>query len=429
MSITKKQIWEIAAIFFLLITLLSLFTGRANADGYQLGEIITFGTYEQNNNSWDGPEEIEWIVLDQKDGQILLISKYCIDSQLYNSTLEPVTWEYSSLRKWLNETFFDAAFTQEEQNRICTVENENPDLSATSADSGRTTTDRIFILSKEEATQLFRSYSARQAAPTAYAMAEGAYQNPNNRMGWWWLRTSGNSAKRVCYVTTGGDIGSDSRDVTRWDAGVRPVMWISTEVASGSGETSTQNSQNQVPEDFTTPVPFESTLPTAVSIQFDFVNNEGSNYAYVFGKDADGQLLWFYKSDIYPNSTQLPKVSEIQQHGDRYYFCEDGQIVALEISTGEVLWRNCDFNGTYPIGDVDDNGVLYLSGYDGPDFYAIDSDGNTLCRIDKLDPDFYWPMEIKAFDHFVELAFASNTDQLFCIDTTDYTFECIRAGK
>lgn len=425
MSITRKQVWGSAMIFFLLVAILSLLAGQASADSYQLGEIITFGTYEQNNNSWDGPEEIEWIVLDQKDGQIMLISKYCIDSQPYNSTLEPITWEYSSLREWLNGIFFDTAFSQEEQDRICAVENENPDLSATSADSGRATMDRIFILSKEEAKLLFHSYSARKAAPTAYAMAEGAHQNPNNHMGWWWLRTSGNSAKRVCYVTTGGDIGSDSRDVTRWDAGVRPVMWISAEETLESQDTTVQNSQEQAAGDFSAPVPSEPTSPAAVSIQFDFVNNAGSDYAYIFGEDADGQLLWFYKSDIYPNSTQLPKVSEIQQHGDRYYFCEDGQIVALESSTGKVLWRNCDFNGNYPIGDVDDNGILYLSGYEGPDFLAIDSDGNTMCRIDKLDPDFYWPVKIQSLGRYIELSFASNTEKQFYINSADYTYKCI----
>lgn len=425
MNISRKQVCGSAIIFFLLIAILSPSAGRANAGSYQLGDIITFGTYEQNNNGLDGPEEVEWIVIDQKDGQMMLISKYCIDSQPYNAALEPVTWEHSSLRKWLNGTFFDTAFTQEEQNRICTVENENPDLSATSADSGRATMDRIFILSKDEAKQLFRSYSARKAAPTAYAMAEGAYQSPNNHMGWWWLRTSGNSAKRVCYVTTGGDIGSDSRDVTRWDAGVRPVMWINSGLASENGDTIAQKTPNQGTEDFTMPVPSESTSPAAVSIQFDFVNNQGSNYAYIFGKDADGQIRWFYKSDIYPNSTQLPKVSEILQHGDRYYFCENGQIVALEISTGKVLWRNDDFNGACPIGDVDVNGILYLSGYEGPDFFAINSDGSTLCRIDKLDADSYWPVKIQLSDQYIELTFASNTEKRFHIDTIDYTYSCV----
>ncbi len=414
MNITRKRTWRSAVLFFLLAAALTLLAGQVSAESHQLGDIITFGAYEQNNNSWDGLEDIEWIVLSQKEDRILIISRFCIDSQPYNSTLESVTWENSSLRKWLNGDFFDTAFSQEEQTRILSVENENLAHSTAGTSSGRATKDRVFVLSQEEVKGFFHTNSARKASPTAYAMAEGAYRDPNSLTSWWWLRTNSFLGDHVTYVTCGGDASSEGREVTRRDAGVRPVMWISTETAP-------EDNEADAPA-----IPTESTPSAVANVQFDFVNNEGSNYAYIFGRDTAGQLLWSYKSDIYRNSTQLPKVSEILQHGDRYYFCEDGQIVALDISSGKVLWRNVDFGGACPIGEVDNNGILYLSGYEGPDFYAIDGDGNTLCRIDKLDPDFYWPMELKTFDRFVELTFASNTDQLFRIDTTDGTFECTR---
>ena len=34
-----------------------------------IGDILTFGRYEQDDNEENGPEEIEWIVLDAKDGR------------------------------------------------------------------------------------------------------------------------------------------------------------------------------------------------------------------------------------------------------------------------------------------------------------------------------------------------------------------------
>ena len=40
-----------------------------------VGDVITFGTYEQDNNPDNGPEPNEWVVLDVKDRKALVISK------------------------------------------------------------------------------------------------------------------------------------------------------------------------------------------------------------------------------------------------------------------------------------------------------------------------------------------------------------------
>lgn len=198
----------------------------ASAEEYQIGDIITFGTYEQNNNRQDGPEDLEWIVLEQENDQILIITKACIDSLPYHSRLESVTWEFSSLRKWLNEDFIDTAFTEDEKSQIISVENQNPDHTYAETDSGRATVDQVFILNMEEANTYFTTCTSRQAAPTAYATAQGAYHNENSKMGWWWLRTTSYYTDHVTYVTSGGDVSSNGREVTRQDAGIRPAMWI-----------------------------------------------------------------------------------------------------------------------------------------------------------------------------------------------------------
>ena len=48
---------------------------------YSIGEILSFGAYEQDNNTSNGKEEIEWIVLDKKDDRMLVISRYALDNQ------------------------------------------------------------------------------------------------------------------------------------------------------------------------------------------------------------------------------------------------------------------------------------------------------------------------------------------------------------
>lgn len=45
---------------------------------------VTFGRYEQDNNLGNGPEPIEWIVLDSNNGEVLLLSKYGLDVKKYN---------------------------------------------------------------------------------------------------------------------------------------------------------------------------------------------------------------------------------------------------------------------------------------------------------------------------------------------------------
>ena len=51
----------------------------------KVGSIVTFGQYEQDNNTGNGPEEIEWIVLDVQDGKSLLLSRYGLDAKPYNT--------------------------------------------------------------------------------------------------------------------------------------------------------------------------------------------------------------------------------------------------------------------------------------------------------------------------------------------------------
>ena len=201
----------------------------APAREYPIGSEGSFGTYEQDNDRSNGAEAIEWIVLKQEDDRVMLISKYCLDCRPYHNALEAVDWERCSLRQWLNDEFFDTAFTPEEQLQILAVTNENPahDLAKTS--SGESTSDCVSILSREEAENLFASVTSRSTAPTAYARGKGAYFSTETRTGWWWLRTTSFLNDHVTYVTSLGGVSTEGREVIRQDAGVRPVIWISAQ--------------------------------------------------------------------------------------------------------------------------------------------------------------------------------------------------------
>jgi len=204
--------------------LLQTYWGLQNA---KKGQYITFGAYEQDNNITNGKEDIEWLVLEVKDGKALVISKYALDCKPYNNTsYTDVTWETCTLRKWLNNDFINAAFSADEKAMVPTVTvsaDNNPDYST---NPGNATQDQVFLLSITEVNKYFSSDGARQCKPTNYANANGEDVKGSNGNCWWWLRSPGSYQCCAAYVHIGGDVvgsGLPAHDDT--DA-VRPAMWI-----------------------------------------------------------------------------------------------------------------------------------------------------------------------------------------------------------
>lgn len=193
-----------------------------------VGNIVTFGTYEQDNNTANGKEAIEWIVLANEGNKSLLISRYALDSQKYNKKSESVTWESCSLRPWLNGTFVNEAFSSAEQNAILKTSVDNSKSQGRigySTAGGNDTTDQLFLLSVAEVAKYFSSSEDRICKPTAYAKVQGAYDNDSVCR--WWLRSPGYNLYYAEYVWTDGYVGAT--DVNNVHVGVRPAFWINLE--------------------------------------------------------------------------------------------------------------------------------------------------------------------------------------------------------
>lgn len=192
-----------------------------------VGDYVFFGTYEQDNNTSNGKEDIEWLVLEVKDGKALAISKYAIDCKQYNTSYTDVTWETCSLRKWLNNDFINTAFSDDEKAMIPTVTTSVDGKNEYSTNPGNETQDQIFLLSISEADKYFTSDTARQCKPTDYAVAEGAYVNSDNGNCLWWLRSPGKNldlaATRILYD---GSVFEYGYVVNYTDGAVRPALWI-----------------------------------------------------------------------------------------------------------------------------------------------------------------------------------------------------------
>lgn len=189
---------------------------------------ITFGSYRQDKDGKKQP--IEWLVLERQGSRCLLLGKNILDFQQYNAHYQNVTWEDCSLRKWLNEEFLEEAFSKAEQAQIqkVTVKADRHPLHDT--DPGKDTSDKLFLLSCNEAERYFSSNSERTCGITDYAAAKGAFAKSlfrwNGRdASYWWLRTPGKSAKFAADIALDGSIGKDGILVTS-SYGVRPAMWV-----------------------------------------------------------------------------------------------------------------------------------------------------------------------------------------------------------
>jgi serine/threonine protein kinase len=194
----------------------------------EVGDTVIFGTYEQDNDTSNGKEDIEWQVLAKENNKLLVISKYGLDCQPYNTSYEDVTWETCTLRTWLNKTFLNDAFSETEQAAIAqtTVTADNNPRFDTAP--GSETTAKVFLLSIDEAEKYFSSDDARQCAPTDFAVAKGAWENYTGNC-WWWLRSPGYSQDNAADVNNLGSVYCNGDGVSHDCGAVRPALWINLE--------------------------------------------------------------------------------------------------------------------------------------------------------------------------------------------------------
>ena len=155
----------------------------------RVGDMIEFGRYEQDNDLDNGPEAIEWLVLEVSTDDILVISRYGLDVQPYNEEYKEygsVTWEKCTLRRWLNEEFYENAFSESEKKMISlTYNNNNEDGAWRQLDNGNDTVDQIFLLSYKEAYRFFVDDEARRLKPSVYAYQKGAFRSDFGYTVWW----------------------------------------------------------------------------------------------------------------------------------------------------------------------------------------------------------------------------------------------------
>lgn len=245
-------------------------------------QVVVLGRYEQDNNLDNGSEQIEWIVLESDGKSALVLSKNILECKPYNDGFAACNWESSSLREWLNNDFFEVAFSDGEKARIIEslvpdfdpeliTENEKTDDNTSISDDTSTDEsdvvetaddteaevvnemvltgvyDKVFLLSDFEVFRYLPDDEIIEgdeayAHPTEYAKTQGVWaltrelfesghyvENGHGEeivgAGWWWLRNNTVSTKTKDVDTT-GMIRENGHDVGESHDGVRPAMWI-----------------------------------------------------------------------------------------------------------------------------------------------------------------------------------------------------------
>ena len=87
------------------------------SNGESTWDCIYYGNYYKESS--DSKTPVKWRVLSVNGSEAFLLADENIDGKiLYNEAGSEGTWADSNIRKWLNSTFINEAFTQEEQNAI-----------------------------------------------------------------------------------------------------------------------------------------------------------------------------------------------------------------------------------------------------------------------------------------------------------------------
>lgn len=225
---------------------------------------ITCSTNREQHYRWADPDiwhyfayaPVKWRILKISGTKAVLLADRMPDTCPFHDKDESVNWSKSHLRQWLNEEFYNRAFSNEERMAIETTNVKNPANPHYGTNCGPDTQDHVFILSNDEvfASQLASDYgfyagsgiddSARRFRSTLYAKCRGAWWSSVEGYrgnSFWFMRTSGYTSSSITYVCDFGYLYNQGTAVTCDDAAVLPAITIDLEKANYQKTTSVES--------------------------------------------------------------------------------------------------------------------------------------------------------------------------------------------
>ena len=158
----------------------------------QVGDVVVFGRYT-------------WYVTDKTDGICTLLCQSAAADMAYNDSKTDITWENCSLRKWLNEDFYNSKFSDGEKASIITAHNTFTEAdSSYGTDCGNDTDDNVYLFTYSESKTV--SDDIRECGID------------------WWLRSPGKKQDKAVYIL-GRSANLMGNDVDH-SFGVRPAIKV-----------------------------------------------------------------------------------------------------------------------------------------------------------------------------------------------------------
>ena len=177
--------------------------------------VIFFGKYYQNNISVPIPTEpIEWLVLYNDNHKALLVSRYILEWKQINSK-NISNWTNSELNTFLQNDFFNNAFSNKEKSAI--IENNN--------------NEKISLMTKKDVENYFENMQELKAGEASFYVLTEIHSGTsfvlNKKLTFdYWLKPY-DDIKDICeYVDLNGKVNFSNVEDFK---GIRPTMWVSLE--------------------------------------------------------------------------------------------------------------------------------------------------------------------------------------------------------
>lgn len=214
---------------------------------YMFGSVGT--KIVEGTTYWFKCEPITWNVLSESNNEYYLVSSQLLDAHCYhsstlertidNQTVYSSNYKYSDIRSWLNNEFYNSAFSLGD-NYIKTTTVDNSASVANTQDiyACENTADKVFLPSYQDyvsnetygfASNYVLDYN-RYCETTDWAKARGSYYIGTSdssiyHNGYYWMRSPWYyQSTKSWMVTSRGDV--DESTVTSASAGVRPAIII-----------------------------------------------------------------------------------------------------------------------------------------------------------------------------------------------------------
>ena len=310
-----------------------------NNDRVDTMDSVLFGKYEQDDDLTNGKEDIEWVVLDNSNNKLLLLSKYILDGKMFHNENEYTNWSESSTRQWLNAGFYNSAFDEEEKKCILRKENLNNaiDVYYMIYNGGDeysyiwdASYDNVSLLSFDEVLQYMGNPSKEvssiftnkkiSATPTKYAKNHTDI-NISDEETWykgctdWFLRTMYNNSSsdltgEVIYIDE--ETIAHSSNSYYFTRGIRPMIYIDTSLISENKKQYMLNNENK--SGVEERVVINSPLPSELYWEMKFYNEAINRFKLSF---TSYKNRYSSRTDYVPNFVTETNGSVIFDYGLR----------------------------------------------------------------------------------------------------------------